>query len=155
MMLDSPHTSAPMLMWGKWVNTLVLKTPVKNAQRTSIEKHLTRSLDIPPAGRFPPHRSRPAGYPPNRQPATVGEEERGWRGTTSSRTTTGRAPELSPTKSLSALGIQSSSPAPGATSPWDSELGAIEDSISQCTCLQMTYTPRGLWLAYPLRCRGY
>jgi hypothetical protein len=34
---------------------------------------------IPPAARFPPHRSRPTGYPPNRQPATVGAEERGGR----------------------------------------------------------------------------
>ena len=44
MMLDSPHTSAPMLMRG---NALVLKTPVENAPRTSIEKHLSWSLDIP------------------------------------------------------------------------------------------------------------
>jgi hypothetical protein len=36
--------------------------------------------------------------------------------------------------------MQSSAPAPGAPSPWDSGLGAIEDSISQCTFLQMTYT---------------
>jgi hypothetical protein len=48
-MLDSPHTSAPMLKRG----------------------------NTPPTTRSPPHRSRSAGYPPNRQPATVGEEERG------------------------------------------------------------------------------
>jgi hypothetical protein len=36
--------------------------------------------------------------------------------------------------------MQSSAPAPGAQSPWDSVLGATEDSISQCTFLQMTYT---------------
>ena len=36
--------------------------------------------------------------------------------------------------------MQSFAPAPGAPSPWDSALGAIEDSISQCTFLQMTYT---------------
>ena len=36
--------------------------------------------------------------------------------------------------------MQSSAPAPGSLSPWDSVLGAIEDSISQCTFLQMTYT---------------
>jgi hypothetical protein len=60
MMLDSPHTSAPMLMRG----------------------------NIPPTTRFPPHRSRPAGYPPNRQPATVGEEERGGRDPTSRRMST-------------------------------------------------------------------
>ena len=44
MMLDPPHTSAPMLMRG---NALVLKTPVENAPRTSIEKHLSWSSDIP------------------------------------------------------------------------------------------------------------
>jgi hypothetical protein len=33
MMLDSPHTSAPMLMRG---NALVLKTPVENALRDSV-----------------------------------------------------------------------------------------------------------------------
>ena len=67
-MLDSPHTSAPMLMRG----------------------------NTPPTTRSPPHRSRPAGYPPNRQPATVGEEERGWRGPTSRRTSTRAAPERRP-----------------------------------------------------------
>jgi hypothetical protein len=36
--------------------------------------------------------------------------------------------------------MQSSAPAPRALSPWDSAMGAIEDSISQCTFLQMTYT---------------
>ena len=50
MMLDPPHTSAPMLMRG---DALVLKTPVENAPRTSIEKHLSWSSDIPPAARFP------------------------------------------------------------------------------------------------------
>jgi hypothetical protein len=43
---------------------------------------------------------------------------------------------------------QYSVPAPGAQSPWDSMLGAIEDSISQCTFLQMTYTaekPARIW----------
>jgi hypothetical protein len=64
-MLDSPHTSVPMLMRG----------------------------NTPPTTRSPPHRSRPAGYPPNRQPATVGEEERGGRGTISRRTSTRAAPE--------------------------------------------------------------
>jgi hypothetical protein len=43
-------------------------------------------------------------------------------------------------QSLRALVMQSSAPAPGAPYPWDSALGAIEDSISQCTFLQMTYT---------------
>jgi hypothetical protein len=67
-MLDSPHTSAPMLMRG----------------------------NTPPTTRSPPHQSRPAGYPPNRQPVTVGEEERDGRGTTSRRTSTRAAPERRP-----------------------------------------------------------
>jgi hypothetical protein len=51
----------------------------------------------------------------------------------------GRLPS-SARQSLRALVMQSSAPAPGAQSPWDSALGAIEDSISQGTFLQMTYT---------------
>ena len=43
----------------------MLKTPVENAPRTSIEKHLSWSPDIPPAACFPLHRSRPAEYQPN------------------------------------------------------------------------------------------
>jgi hypothetical protein len=42
-------------------------------------------------------------------------------------------------QSLRALVMQSSAPSPGALS-WDSELGDIEDSISQCPFLQKTYT---------------
>ena len=50
MMLDSPHTSAPMLMRG---NALVLKTPVENVPRTSVEKHLSWSSDSPPPSARP------------------------------------------------------------------------------------------------------
>ena len=50
-----------MLMRG---NALVLKTPVGNAPRTSVEKHLSWSSDIPPAERLTLHRSRPAEYQP-------------------------------------------------------------------------------------------
>jgi len=66
-------------------------------------------------------------------------EERGGRGTTMSQMTTRAANKRSP-PSLCLLVMQSSSPAPGAQSTWDSVLGAIEDSISQCPFLQMTYT---------------
>ena len=112
MILDSTNTSVPMLMWG---NALVLKTPVENAPRTSIEKHLSWSSDIPPAARFPLHLSRPAEYQPNQQPSTVyadsgaGEarrrvgRQRGWL-TSGAR------------QSLRALVMQSSTPAPGAQS---------------------------------------
>ena len=67
-MLDSPHTSVEMLMRG----------------------------NTPPTARSPPHRSRPTGNPPNRQPATVGEEERGGRGPTSRRTPMREAPDCRP-----------------------------------------------------------
>ncbi len=59
-----------------------------------------------------------------------GRGERGGRDTTSSRTTTRAANELS-RQSLRALVMQSSALAPGTQSP--------EDSISQCPFLQMTY----------------
>jgi hypothetical protein len=67
-MLDPPHTLSSMLMRGI---SLVLKTQVESAPRTSIEKHLSWSSDIPPAESFPLHRSRATAYPPNLQPATV------------------------------------------------------------------------------------
>jgi hypothetical protein len=119
MMLDSPHTLASMLMRG---NALVLKTPVENAPRTSIEKHLSWSSDIPPAVRLPLHRSRPAEYEPNRQPATVcaesgAGEARRRVGRRRGRLTSGAR------QSLRALVMQSSAPAPGAQSTWDSALG--------------------------------
>ena len=68
MMLDSPHTSAAMSMRG----------------------------NTPPTTSFPPHRSRPAGNPPNLQPATVSEEERVWRGPTSRRTLVRASPDWRP-----------------------------------------------------------
>ena len=87
----------------------------------------------------------------------------GARGTTSSQMTTGRAPELRPPKSACSgdavlrtstrvtvpMG-QCAAPAPGAQSPWDSTLGNIEDSISQCTFLQMTYTAENQPAARPV-----
>ena len=68
MMPDSPHTSAPMVMQGR---ALALKNTCQNASGTSVEKHLSWSPDIHPTARWvpsTPHRSRPAGHPPNRQP---------------------------------------------------------------------------------------
>jgi hypothetical protein len=50
----------------------------------------------------------------------------------------GRLPS-STRQNLRALVMQSSAPASGAPSPWDSALGAIEDSISHCTFVRMTY----------------
>jgi hypothetical protein len=48
--------------------------------------------NTPPTTRSPPHRSRPTGDPPNLQPVTVGEEERGGRDPTSRRTPMRTAP---------------------------------------------------------------
>ena len=76
MMSDSPHTSAPMVMQGR---ALVLKNTCRNASSTSVKKHLSWSPDIHPTARWvpsTPHRSRPAGYPPTRQPGAVGAKER-------------------------------------------------------------------------------
>ena len=70
MMLDSPHTSVPMLMRG----------------------------NTPPTTRSAPHRSRRTGNPPNLQPVTVSEEERGGRDPTSRRTPMRAAPDCRQTQ---------------------------------------------------------
>ena len=76
----SPHTSTPMVMQGR---ALVLKNTCQNASSTSVEKHLSWSPDIHPTARWvpsTPHRSRPAGRPPNRQPCAAGAVEREYDG---------------------------------------------------------------------------
>ena len=50
----------------------------------------------PPTIRSPPHQSRPTENPPNLQPATVGEEERGGRDPTSRRTSMSAASDCRP-----------------------------------------------------------
>ena len=50
----------------------------------------------PPTMRSPPHQSRPTENPPNLQPATVGEEERGGRDPTSRRTSMRAASDCRP-----------------------------------------------------------
>jgi hypothetical protein len=67
MMLDSPHTLVPMLMRG-------------NTQRSHCGRDLHHTDHVR------------AGNPPNLQPATVREEERGGRGPTSRRTSMRAAP---------------------------------------------------------------
>jgi hypothetical protein len=52
--------------------------------------------NTPPTTRSPPHRSRLTGDPPNLQPVTVGEEERGGRDPTSRRTPMRAAPDCRP-----------------------------------------------------------
>ena len=76
MMPDLPHTSTPMVMQGR---ALALKNTCQNASSTSVEKHLSWSPDIHPTARWvpsTPHRSRPAGHPPNRHPGVAGAEKR-------------------------------------------------------------------------------
>ena len=97
------------------------------------------STDIPPTALFPPHLSRPTGFPPNRQPTTVGTEELGRKDTMLSQTTTGAAPELNPAKSAY-TGDAVLHTSTRGTVPMGQCNGVIEDSISQCTFLQMTYT---------------
>jgi len=52
--------------------------------------------NTPPTTRSPPHRSRLTGNPPNLQPVTVSEEERGGRDPTSRRTPMRAAPDCRP-----------------------------------------------------------
>ena len=75
-----PHMSAPMLMQGRALalkNEHLSKCPVTSVHETPVM--------VPghnPAARWvlpTPHRSHPAGHPPNRQPAIAREEERGRR----------------------------------------------------------------------------
>jgi hypothetical protein len=77
-------------------------------------------------------------HPTDNQPQLA---RKSWAGKTRRRVgrRQGRLPS-STRQNLRTLVMQSSAPAPGASSAWDSSLGAIEDSISQCTFLQMTYT---------------
>jgi hypothetical protein len=91
------------------------------------------ALSTPPITSSRISTQRGGGPPPSARKSGAGEARRrvGRR--------RGRLPS-SDRQSLHALVMQSSAPAPGAPSPWDSMLGAIEDSISLCTFLQMTYT---------------
>ena len=43
-------------------------------------------------------------------------------------------------RSLRALVVRSSAPAPGAPSPWGGALGAAEGGVSQCSFLRMSCT---------------
>jgi hypothetical protein len=52
--------------------------------------------NTPPTTRSPPHQSRLTGNPPNLQPVTVSEEERGGRDPTSRRTPMRAAPDCRP-----------------------------------------------------------
>ena len=104
MMLDSPHTSVPVSMRG---NALVfekhlLKMPLEPVLRNTCHGPRT---SLPQRALHPTDHVQHDIHPTanERQPATVCAEERGLRGTTSSRTTTGAAPKLSPPKSDAVL----------------------------------------------------
>jgi hypothetical protein len=77
-------------------------------------------------------------HPTHNPPQLV---QKSWAGKTRRRVgrRRGRLPS-STRQSLRKLVMQSSAPSSGAQSTWDSAMGAIEDSISQCTFLQMNYT---------------
>ena len=95
-MFDSPHTSAPMLMRG---NALVFEKHLSKMPREPALRNTCHG----PRTSLPQHAFHPTDhvqdiYPTDNPPPS----ELGWKGTTSSRTTTGAAPELSPPKSACA-----------------------------------------------------
>jgi hypothetical protein len=141
-MFDSPHTSAPMLMRG---NALVFekhlsKMPREPALRNTFHGPRT---SLPQRAFHPPDHVQQDIHPTDNPPPLARKG-----GVGKARRRVGRRRERLPSsarQSLRALVMQSSTPSPGAQSPWDSALGAIEDRTSQCTFLQMTYsakTPR-------------
>jgi hypothetical protein len=75
-----------------------LPLQTRTRHRRSHRPHVPMLMrgNTPPTTRSPPHRSRPTGNPPNRQPATVSEEERGGRDPTSRRTSMRAAPNCRP-----------------------------------------------------------
>ena len=116
MMLDSPHTSVAMLIRGTSLLQCVFH-PTNHVQ------------DIHPTDN-PPLSARKSWAAVERHNV---ESDNNWRGS-----------RAQPVKICVHWCMQSSAPAPGEQSPWDSPLGAIEGSISQCTFLQMTYTAENL-----------
>ena len=110
MMLDSPHTLTPMLMRG----------------------------NTPPTIRSPSHQSRPAGYPPNRQPVTVGKEERGGRGTASRRTSTRAAPD----RRLPPTARHAPTPRTGSSHPIDKIQSTVHTSTNDPHCLKPAHSLR-------------
>jgi hypothetical protein len=75
---------------------LPLQTRTRHRQSHRPHVPMLMRGNTPPTTRSPPHQSRPTGNPPNRQPATVSEEERGGRDPTSSRTLMRSAPDCRP-----------------------------------------------------------
>jgi hypothetical protein len=75
-----------------------LPLQTRTRHRRSHRPHVPTLMrgNTPPTTRSPPHRSRRTGNPPNRQPATVGEEELGGRDPTSRRTSMRAAPDCMP-----------------------------------------------------------
>jgi len=72
-----------------------LPLQTRTRHRQSHRPHVPMLMrGTPPTMRSPPHQSRPTENPPNLQPATVGEEERGGRDPTSRRTSMRAASEL-------------------------------------------------------------
>jgi len=77
-----------------------LPLQTRTRHRRSHRPHLPMLMrgTTPPTMRSPPHQSRPIENPPNLQPATVGEEERGWRDPTSKRTSMRAASDCTPSR---------------------------------------------------------
>jgi hypothetical protein len=87
---------------GPWVKKPppkpYLPPQTRTRHRRSHRPHVPMLMrgNAPPTTRSPPHQSRQKGNPPNRQPATVGEEELGGRDPTSRRTSMRAAPDCRP-----------------------------------------------------------
>jgi hypothetical protein len=77
---------------------LYLPPQTRTRHRRALRPHVPMLMrgNTPPTTRSPPHRSRLTGNPPNLQPVTVCEEERGGRDPTSRRTPMRAAPDCRP-----------------------------------------------------------
>jgi hypothetical protein len=75
-----------------------LPPPTRTRHRRAHRPHVPMLMqgNTPPKTRSPPHQSRLTGNPPNLQPVTVCEEERGGRDPTSRRTPMRAAPDCRP-----------------------------------------------------------
>jgi hypothetical protein len=138
-MLDSPHTLVTMLTRG---NALVFEKHLSKMPREPALRNTCHGpwTSFPQRAFHPTDHVQQDIHPTDNQPQSA--RKRG-AGEAQHRVRLLRGqPPSSVRQSLCTLVLQSSTPAPGAPSPWDSVLGDIEDIISQCTFLQMTYTAR-------------
>jgi hypothetical protein len=133
MMLDSPHTSEPMLMRG---NTMGVEKHLSKMPREPVLRNTCHGprTSLPLCAFHPTDHVQQDIHPTDNLPQSARKSGAGKTRRRVGRRR-GRLPS-STRQNLRALVKQSSAPVPVAPSPWDSALGSIEDSISQCTFLQ-------------------